>query len=103
MCIRGWSFIYGRNPFAGLHVTNLAPPLATEMRMPAEKAGVVVTDVTRGSPSARYGFQPKDIVISLNGTTVTTTKALEAMLDEDPGFWRVEIERDGQRIRQFFR
>jgi Do/DeqQ family serine protease len=93
----------GRNPFAGLHVANLSPRLATEMRIPAEKAGVIVTDVARGSPSARYGFQPKDIVISLNGTTVTTTKALEAMLDEDPGFWRVEIERDGQRIRQFFR
>jgi len=93
----------GRNPFAGLHVANLSPRLATELRLPAEKAGVVVTDVTRGSPSARYGFEPKDIVISLNGTTVTTTKALEAMLDEDPGFWRVEIERDGQRIRQFFR
>ncbi|AXV15194.1 serine protease [Neorhizobium sp. SOG26] len=93
----------GRNPFAGLRVANLSPKLATEMRIPAEKAGVVVTDVVRGSPAARYGFQPKDIVISLNGTTVTSTKALEAMLDDNPGFWRVEIERDGQRIRQFFR
>ena len=93
----------GRNPFAGLRVANLSPRLATELRIPAEKAGVVVTDVVRGSPAGRYGFQPKDIVISLNGTTVTTTKALAAMLDGDPGFWRVEIERDGQRIRQFFR
>ncbi|MGK6313039.1 DegQ family serine endoprotease [Neorhizobium sp. DT-125] len=93
----------GRNPFAGLHVANLSPKLATELRIPAEKAGVVVTDVARGSPAARYGFEPRDIVISLNGTSVTTTKALEAMLDDDPGFWRVEIERDGQRIRQFFR
>ncbi len=95
--------IEGRNPFAGLRVANLSPKLATELRMPAEKAGVVVAEVMRGSPAARYGFQPRDIVISLNGTTVTTTKALEDMLDDDPGFWRVEIERDGQRIRQFFR
>ncbi|WP_105374424.1 DegQ family serine endoprotease [Neorhizobium huautlense] len=93
----------GRHPFAGLHVANLSPKLATELRIPAEKAGVVVTDVARGSPAARYGFEPGDIVISLNGTTVTSTKALEGMLDEDPGFWRVEIERKGQRIRQFFR
>lgn len=93
----------GRNPFAGLRVSNLSPRLATELHIPAEKAGVVVTDVMRGSPAARYGFAPRDIVISLNGTTVTTTKALETMLDDDPGFWRVEIERDGQRIRQFFR
>ncbi|WP_105384627.1 DegQ family serine endoprotease [Neorhizobium alkalisoli] len=93
----------GRNPFAGLHVANLSPKLATELRIPAEKAGVVVTDVARGSPAARYGFEPGDIVISLNGTTVASTKALEGMLDDDPGFWRVEIERKGQRIRQFFR
>ncbi|WP_117193833.1 DegQ family serine endoprotease [Rhizobium terrae] len=93
----------GRNPFAGLRVANLSPKLATELRIPAEKAGVVVTDVVRGSPAARYGFEPRDIIISLNGTTVTASKALEGMLDDDPGFWRVEIERNGQRIRQFFR
>ncbi|MCJ8520659.1 Do/DeqQ family serine protease [Pseudorhizobium tarimense] len=95
--------IEGRNPFAGLRVANLSPRLATELRMPADKAGVVVVDVSRGSPAGRLGFQPKDIVISLNGIAVDSTKTMEAMLDDDPGFWRVEIERDGQRIRQFFR
>lgn len=93
----------GRNPFAGIQVANLSPRLAVELKIAPEKAGVVVIDVVRGSPAARYGFRPNDIFISLNGITVTDTKALEAMLDDDPGFWRVEIERDGQRIRQFFR
>ena len=95
--------IEGRNPFAGLRIANLSPKLATELRIPADKTGVVVTDVARGSPSGRLGFQPRDIIISLNGTSVTSTNGMEAMLDDDPGFWRVEIERDGQRIRQFFR
>nr|CAD6416980.1 serine protease [Rhizobium sp. Q54] len=93
----------GRNPFAGLRIANLSPRLAQELRMPADKAGVVVVDVARGSPGSRLGFQPKDLVISLNGVAVASTRAMEDMLDEDPGFWRVEIERDGQRIRQFFR
>jgi Do/DeqQ family serine protease len=95
--------IEGRNPFAGLKLANLSPKLATELQMPTDKIGVVVTDVTRGSPAARLGFAPKDILISLNGDPVTSTKAMEATLDDDPGFWRVEIERNGQRIRQFFR
>ncbi|HEX2147284.1 MAG TPA: DegQ family serine endoprotease, partial [Pseudorhizobium sp.] len=95
--------IEGRNPFAGLRVANLSPRLATDLRMPFDKPGVVVTDVTRGSPSSRLGFRPKDIIVSLNGVAVESTRAMEAMLDDDPGFWRVEIERDGQRIRQFFR
>jgi len=93
----------GRNPFSGLHVANLSPKLATELHLSTEKTGVVVTDVTRGSPSARLGFQPNDIIVSINGSTVNTTKTLEDMLDADPSFWRVEIERGGQRIRQFFR
>jgi S1-C subfamily serine protease len=95
--------IEGRNPFAGLHVANLSPKLATELRVPVEKTGVIVTDVTRGSPSGRLGFQPNDIIVSINGADVATTKAMTGMIDQDPGFWRVEIERDGQRIRQFFR
>jgi Do/DeqQ family serine protease len=95
--------IEGRNPFAGLHVANLSPKLATELHVSTDATGVIVTDVTRGSPSARLGFQPNDIVVSINGADVKSTKALQGMLDQDPGFWRVEIERDGQRIRQFFR
>jgi hypothetical protein len=49
------------------------------------------------------GFAPKDIIVSVNGTAITSTQNLEAAAKEDPGIWRVEIERDGQRIRQFFR
>ncbi|MBB6179302.1 DegQ family serine endoprotease [Pseudorhizobium flavum] len=93
----------GRNPFAGLRVANLSPRLAQELRIEAEKTGVVVVDVARGSPGSRLGFRPRDIVVSLNGVAVPSTRAMEDMLDDDPGFWRVEIERDGQRIRQFFR
>ena len=49
------------------------------------------------------GLQPRDIVIELNGTAVTSTETLASLVGEDPSIWRVEIERDGQRIRQFFR
>lgn len=96
--------IEGRNPFAGLRVANLSPKLATELQLTADKTGVVVTDIARNSPAARVGFQPKDIIISLNGDPVKSAKELEDILkDSDPGFWRLEVERDGQRIRQFFR
>ena len=93
----------GRNPFSGLRIGNLSPKLATELRMPTDKTGVVVVDVAKGSPAARLGFQEKDILVSVNGNAVTSTKVMAQMLDQDPDFWRVEIERDGQRIRQFFR
>ena len=53
--------------------------------------------------AARIGLQPRDIIVELNGTSVASTETLEGLVAEDPSVWRVEIERDGQRIRQFFR
>ncbi len=95
--------IEGRNPFSGAVVANLSPRVADELRMPAGTEGVVVTEVNRGSPAARIGLQPRDIIVQLNGTDVASTEVLEELVADDPSVWRVEIERDGQRIRQFFR
>lgn len=95
--------IEGRNPFAGAVVANLSPRLAEELHMPTSSQGVVVTDINRGSPAARIGLQPRDIVRSVNGITIDSSKTLETAVADDASFWRVEIERDGQIIRQFFR
>jgi Do/DeqQ family serine protease len=95
--------IEGHNPFAGAVVGNLSPRLADELRMPASSEGVVITQINRGSPAARVGFLPKDIILAVNGTPIDKSATLEAITKNDPSLWRVEIERDGQRIRQFFR
>ena len=95
--------IGGRTPFTGAVVENLSPRVADELRMPMDLTGVVVADVSADSPAARLGFEPKDIIVSINGADVKTTSDLAEIADSDPGLWRVEIERDGQRIRQFFR
>jgi len=93
----------GRNPFAGATVANLSPKLADELRMVGTPSGVVIVDVARGSPASRVGFQPKDIIVSLNGADITSSSQMEEALHDDPGFWRLEIIRDGQRLRQFLR
>jgi len=96
--------IAGNNPFAGATVANLSPRVADELHMPTDTAaGVVVEKLKDGSPAARLGFAPKDVIISVNGAVITNTQNLEAVASSNPDIWRVEIERDGQRIRQFFR
>ncbi|TCQ28506.1 Do/DeqQ family serine protease [Rhizobium sp. PP-CC-3G-465] len=95
--------IEGRTPFAGAVVGNLSPRLADELRMPATSEGVVITAINRGSPAARVGFAPKDIILAVNGVPIDKTETLVKATADDPAFWRVEILRDGQRIRQFFR
>jgi len=95
--------IEGGSPFAGARIANLSPKLAYELRMPTEVTGVVITEIVPGSPAARLGFAPHDILISVNGVNIAATKVMEDVLAEAPSFWRVEVERDGQRIRQIFR
>jgi Do/DeqQ family serine protease len=95
--------IGGRSPFTGTVVENLSPRVADELRMASESTGVVVSEVKDGSVAQQLGFEPKDIIISVNSADVKTTKDLATLAAQNPSFWRVEIERNGQRIRQFFR
>ena len=95
--------IDGRNPFAGALVANLSPRLAEDMQMSTDAQGVVVEEISRGSPAARVGFAPRDVIINVNGIDIDSTERLQAVIDNQPEFWRIEIDRNGQRIRQFFR
>ena len=95
--------IQGRNPFSGAIVANLSPKLADKLRLPLDSVGVVIEDIKQGSPAARLGFAPHDVIVAVNEVDVTKTKDLQDVINEDPSLWRVEIERNGQRIRQIFR
>lgn len=95
--------IDGRNPFAGIVANNLSPRVADELDMQSVTKGVVIRKVESGSPAEQLGFQKGDIVVSVNGTEITDTKTLAQVANSDPNLWRVEINRGGQLIRQFFR
>ncbi|MGV1757838.1 MULTISPECIES: DegQ family serine endoprotease [Rhizobium] len=95
--------IQGNNPFSGATVANLSPRVADELHLPPDSTGVVIESLKSDSPAARLGFAPRDIVVSINGVNVNSTEILQRTVGSNPSFWRVEIERDGQRIRQFFR
>ncbi|MBB5572310.1 MULTISPECIES: DegQ family serine endoprotease [Rhizobium] len=100
---RDEKLIQGNNPFSGATVANLSPRVADELHLPPDANGVVVENLKADSQAERLGFAPKDIVVSVNGVAITSTDVLQQAVTGNPSFWRVEIERDGQRIRQFFR
>jgi S1-C subfamily serine protease len=93
----------GRTPFAGATIANLSPRLAGELDMPQTADGVVVTEVDRNSPAARLGLRPKDIIASLNGRDVASTEELEEDAANERGGWRIEVDRNGQRLVQTVR
>ncbi len=100
---RDQRLIGGRSPFTGATVANLSPRVVQELGLPGSPSGVVVIDIDRGSPANRFGFKPKDIIVSVNDYLVEDTSQLDEMARSRPGSWRYEFEREGRRYRQAVR
>jgi Do/DeqQ family serine protease len=92
--------IQGRSPFAGIRIANLSPALIEELRVPnlTARQGVVVLDVAQGSPAARVGFRPGDVVLRLNGRDIRRVQDLTEALRQTPQAWQVQVRRGDQTL-----
>ena len=90
--------IGGRNPLTGARVESLSPAVALDLQMDLMAKGVVVRAVSANTPAAGYGFQPGDIVRSVNGQAATSVGQLKGALDAAKGHWDLVIDRGGQRM-----
>jgi serine protease Do len=89
--------IAGRNPLTGAKVENLSPAVALELQADLLAKGVVVLSVSPNSYSGNYGFQPGDIVRSVNGTGINRVGDLTRVLN-GPSHWDLVIERGNRRL-----
>ncbi len=89
--------IAGRNPLTGAQVENLSPAVANDLQMDLMAQGVVIVSAGN-SIAANQGFQPGDIVKSVNGVDVTGTRQLRQLLDSAGGHWSLVVDRGGQRM-----
>ena len=90
--------IGGRTPFTGITAVNLSPAVAEELSMPLETDGVAVFDVAPNSPAQEFGFQKGDIIITINGTKISSPKVLDDQLKQRGYSWRLTLNRGGQII-----
>jgi S1-C subfamily serine protease len=90
--------IRSRSPFMGAKVANLSPALADELRLDVSTEGTVVVEVAENSTAAALGFRPGDVVLTVNGEKIARTRDLEKATAEAARFWRIEIQRGGQRL-----
>ena len=58
----------------GISLQDLTPQLARRLRVPADTAGAVVTDVARGGNAAEGGLQPGDVILSVNRVEVASAR-----------------------------
>jgi Do/DeqQ family serine protease len=86
----------GNSPLAGLTVLNLSPAVADELSFPGDPRGVIVGDVSDGSPASDLGFQRGDVIASVNGTAIESTKQLADLASAAKRRWDLRFSRGGR-------
>ncbi len=87
----------GRTPFTGMTVANLSPRVALELELDTSKSGVVIQSVRARSSAARFGFRSKDILVEINGETVSDTQTFIDIVSSRYSSWEYVLERNGRR------
>jgi Do/DeqQ family serine protease len=90
--------IGARSPFTGVKVSSISPALADELRLDVSAEGVVVLDVSNGSPAQTFGFRKGDIVLTVNNQKIANPRDLERATAQQSRVWRITIRRGGQQM-----
>jgi Do/DeqQ family serine protease len=94
---RDVTVIGGRNPLTGAKVENLSPAAALDLQIDLLAKGVAIVSADPNSYSGNYGFQPGDIVRSVNGVRIERVDDLRRALSAT-NRWNLVIERGNRRL-----
>jgi serine protease Do len=83
--------------YIGVTLRDVDPDIQSSLRL-ARADGALVQDVTPGSPGARVGLRPYDVIISVDGEPVRThDRLIREIAERQPGSSaRLEYMRDGR-------
>jgi serine protease Do len=95
---RDVTVISGRNPLAGAKVENLSPAVASDLQLGFSAKGVVLVSIADNTFSSNYGFQPGDVIRSVNGADIRAVVDLKRALATANDHWDLVIERGDQRL-----
>ncbi|MFN4128666.1 MAG: PDZ domain-containing protein, partial [Paracoccaceae bacterium] len=98
---RGPVTIEGAVALRGLTVARINPALSAEIGLPMDADGVVVTQVQ--DLAAQIGLRPGDVLLAINGRTVTQPQDAADAAQEQTRRWAIDVNRGGQIVRLRFR
>ena len=87
----------GRNPLTGAKVENLSPAVASDLQLGFNSTGVVLIATADNTFSSNYGFQPGDIIRSVNGAPIGSVGQLQAALN-GAAHWDMIVQRGEQKL-----
>lgn len=93
----------GRHPLAGADIVNLSPAVIEEFAFHGPDSGVAIVEIAHGSPAARHGFRPGDLLRSIDRQEPGSTADAEAILRAGDRPWRISIWRGGRSLTTVFR
>ena len=88
----------GSTPFAGITAVNLSPATAEELSSAESRDGVVIIAIAPDSNAAAVAFEKGDMILSVNGKTIKTTKDLTEAVSGQRYYWKLSIGRGSQVI-----
>ena len=79
---------------------DLTPELAEQFGLPKDSRGVIVTDITPGSPADHAGLRSSDVILAVNDTPVATIEEMHLAIGElAPGAQAaLKVVRDGKSL-----
>ena len=97
------TLLTGHHPFAGAKIANLSPALADELGLDMMEEGVIILGLKRGDTASRLGFQPGDILVSINDKPLPSVSKVRQALMKNSNNWKVSIRRNGKTLSMVFR
>ncbi len=88
----------GSTPFAGITAVNLSPAVAEELSSAETRDGVVIVNVAPDTNAASVAFQKGDMILSVNGRPIKTTRDLTQATSGQHEYWKLSIGRGSQVI-----
>ena len=67
----------------GMTVENVTPELSRRMRIEADR-GAIITNVEQGSPAARYGLRPGDVIVRVGSAAINSAADAQRELGRVP-------------------
>jgi serine protease Do len=93
--------ITGNTRFAGTTVAVLTPAVAQDLNLPFDSKGVVVTQVTAGSPADDMGLRKGDIITAIDGRQIGDVATFKSLVSKRTEGWQIVLNRNGQVIQTF--
>jgi len=86
-------------PFFGVQMWPITPEIARQLQL-SDTRGALVREVITGSPAARAGVRPSDVILSYNGRLLSDWSDLRNRIAEtEPGkVVEIAIKREGQNL-----